>query len=46
MSVKLSFIPASALVGMRSTYIGQLMRSAATPLILRMRACMGGVAYT
>ena len=46
MSVKLSFIPASALVGMHSTYIGQLMQSAAAPLILRMHTCIGSVAYT
>ena len=40
-SVKLLFIPASALVGMHSTHIGQLMPSAAAPLILCMRACIG-----
>ena len=46
MNVKLLFIPALALLGMHSTYIGQLVRAAATPLILRMHACIGGVAYT
>ena len=45
-SVKLSFILASALVGMHSTYLGQIIWSAAAPLILRMRTCIGGVAYT
>ena len=45
-NVKLLFIPALALLGMRSTYIGQLVQAAAAPLILRMRACIGGVAYT
>ena len=33
---KLTFIRASALVAMRSTYTGQLMRASAAPLILRM----------
>ena len=41
---KLTFITASALLGMCSIYIGQLVRAAAAPLILRMRACIGGVA--
>ena len=45
-SVKLPFIPAPALVGMRSIYKGQLVRSVAAPFILRMHACVGGVAYT
>ena len=41
MSVKLSFILASALVGMHSTYIGQLVRAAAASLILRMCVYIG-----
>ena len=45
MSVKLWFIPALALLGKRSTYIGQLVRTATAPLILHMRAYIGGVAY-
>ena len=45
MSVKLLFIPALALLGMRPTYIGQLVRAAAAPLILRMHAYIGGLAY-
>ena len=44
-SVKLPFIPASALLGMRSTYIGQLVRAAAAPIILHMRTYIGVVAY-
>ena len=36
---------ALALSGMRSSCIGQLVRAAAAPLILRMRASIGGVAY-
>ena len=45
MSVKLWFIPALTLLGMRSTYIGQLVRAASAPLILHMCAYIGGVAY-
>ena len=45
-SVKLSFILASALVGMHSTYIGQLVWATAAPLILHMCTYIGGVAYT
>ena len=44
--VKLAFIAASALLGMCSIYIGQLVRATAASLILRMRAYTGGVAYT
>ena len=42
MSVKLWFIPALALLGKRSTYIGQLVRTATAPLILHMHAYIGG----
>ena len=42
---KLTFIRASALVSMHSTYIGQLVQASAAPLILHMHACLGGVAY-
>ena len=35
------FIPASALLGMRSIYIGQLVRPAAAPLMLRMCVYIG-----
>ena len=38
------FIPASALLAMRSIYIGQLLRSAAAPFIVRMHVRLGGVA--
>ena len=41
MNVKLPFILASALPGMCSTYIGQLVRAAAAPLILCMCTCIG-----
>ena len=44
-SVKLSFIPALALLGMHSTYIGQLVRAAAAPLILYMHPYIGKYAY-
>ena len=40
----LAFIPPLALLGMLSTYIGQLVRAAAAPLILHMRTFIGGVA--
>ena len=42
---KLTFIQALALVTMRSTYIGQPVRASAAPLILHMRACLGGLTY-
>ena len=42
--VKLTFIPASALLAMRSIYIGQLLGPAAAPLIMRMHTRLGGVA--
>ena len=45
-SVMLTFIPASALLGMLSTYIGQLVRPTAAPLIFCMHIYIGGVAYT
>ena len=45
MSFKLAFITASALLGMRSIYIGQLVRAAAAPLTLCMHAYTRGVAY-
>ena len=45
MSVKLMFIPVSALLGMHSTYTGQLVPAAAAPLILCMCAYIGGVAW-
>ena len=38
------FIPASALLAMHSTYIGQLMQPAAASLIVRMCIHLGGVA--
>ena len=38
------FIPASALLAVRSIYIGQLLGPAAAPLIVRMRAHLGSVA--
>ena len=38
------FIPASALVAMRSIYIGQQLRPAAAPLIVHMHVHLGGVA--
>ena len=41
---KQTFILASALVAMHSIYIGQLLRSAAAPLIVHMRVRLGGVA--
>ena len=41
---KLTFIPASALLAMRSIYIGQLLGPAAAPLIMCMRVHLGGVA--
>ena len=41
---KRTFILASALVAMRSIYIGQLLRPAAAPLIVCMRVRLGGVA--
>ena len=41
---KLTFIPASALLAMHSTYIGQLLRPAAVPLIVHMHVLLGGVA--
>ena len=37
------FIPASALLAMHSIYIGQLLRPAAAPLIVRMCVCLGGL---
>ena len=40
------FIATSALLGMSSIYIGQLVRATAAPLILCMRAHTGGVGYT
>ena len=42
--VKQMFIPALALLAMHSIYIGQLLRSAAAPLIMCMHARLGGVA--
>ena len=42
---KLTFIRASALVAMRSTYLGQLVQASAAPLILHMCTYLGGVAY-
>ena len=42
---ELTFIQASALVVVHSTYIGQLGWASAVPLILRMRAGLRGVAY-
>ena len=45
-SVKLMFILALALVGMHSTYIGQLVGDSAAPLILEMHVSIGGGAYT
>ena len=38
------FISASALIAMRSIYIGQCLRPAAAPLIVRMHVHLGGVA--
>ena len=38
------FIPALALLAMRSIYIGELLRPAAAPLIVPMRIRLGGVA--
>ena len=43
---KLMFIWVLALVAMHSTYIGQLVRASAAPLILHMHAYLGVVAYT
>ena len=38
------FIPASALLAMRSIYIGQLLGPAAAPLIMHQLVRLGGVA--
>ena len=40
------FIPTSALLGMHSIYIGQLLQPAAAPLILRMHVYIGRVTIT
>ena len=44
MSFKLTFIPALALLPMRSIYIWLPLGPAAAPLIVHMRICLGGVA--
>ena len=41
---KLTFIPASALLAMRSSYIQLRLGPAAAPLIMHMPVCLGGVA--
>ena len=41
---KLTFIPASALLAMRSIYIEQLLGPTAEPLMVCMRVHLGGVA--
>ena len=42
----LTFIPTSALLGMPSIYMGQLVQPAAAPLILRMHVYIRVVAIT